>query len=419
MKIADLFVDLDIKGNVKVKDALMGVDTGLQHTAELSMAAKAGILGAVLGLEEISRAAVGSAVDLKNFAGATGLSTGELQKWMYLAKMNDVAGEELASTIKGLQNAQAAMSLGKGVPEGALWFGLDPKNNPVEMFDEIAKKLRAIGSDQKQIGIARSMASTLGISDNMFAMLRAGNLSLAGFRKELVLTAADQKKLLAVDREWNQFWFDIKSASEKMVAQDLAEPIVGAVHIMDDAVQEFGDLVKKVKSLTSEGQKAAGVSKPVPGTAYGAAAGAGILGAGLMMGSNPIGWLGGLLLGASALADVYRGKHGKESLSAMVGKDYDQVGLWQMLNGGPMDKRRSMMNAKPDEDMRTGFEKLVDFMSAMMKAGQPIPINSPAGQGIVNNVNITIGPGVRESTIPSRTATEVVRAMNNLPKGGR
>ncbi len=249
MKIADFFVNIGIKGNATVKNALTEVKGSLSTARDASLGLKAGIFGAVVALEEITRRSVGAAVDLKNFAGATGLSTMELQKWGYWAEVNDIKAESMAETIKGLQSAQSALRLGQNVPAGAVYFGLNQANNPIEMIEEIRKKIRSLGNDQKEIGNARTMAATLGINSDMFAGFRIGTVGFKGLTAEMMLTEKEQEKLLKLNREWHMFWMSIKGITQKTIANDLAIPLSGFVDTMTSAVKGLSELIKGIKDM--------------------------------------------------------------------------------------------------------------------------------------------------------------------------
>lgn len=306
MKIAELFIQLAIKGAGKAKEGLTGVHKALQGARDTSWELKAGIFGAVVALEEITRRAVLSAVDLKNFAGATGLSTLELQKWGYWAEINDVKAENMASTIKGLQAAQSALRLGQGVPAGAVYFGLNQANNPIEMMGEIQKKLRQIGTDQKEIGNARTMAATLGISDDMFAALRIGTVGFAGLRKEMMLTGKEQQELLKLNRQWNDFWLTLKGSSNKTVANDLAGPVTDFVHTLRNAVVEVAELSDKFNKAVGRMGKSDQVKLKAAFEGLALA---------VVAAFAPLGPLiAGIVLLAGALDQIYKYTHGEKSL---------------------------------------------------------------------------------------------------------
>lgn len=318
LKVGEFFVELGIAGAVKTKEAIGSVRSMMKGTRDASFEMKAGIFGAVVALEEITRRSIGAAVDLKNFAGATGLSTDALQKLNYWAEMNDVSAEGMTQTIKGLQAAQSALRLGMGVPAGAVYFGLNQNNNPIEMFAEIHKKLRQIGNDQKEIGNARTMAATLGITDDMFAGLRIGTGNMTGFRRELMLTNREVQSMLEVNRAWKDFWATLKGSTNKAIADDLAKPMVAMTHSLKNAVLELGALAHALERF---------------GT------GAKVIGAGLVAVWAP--WLAGVTAAAFLLDQIYKKTHGQKTIAddaeAKLSKTGGVSGTWDRIKNNKTD----------------------------------------------------------------------------------
>lgn len=248
MTVAELFVKLGIKGNIDVKKALTQTSDSLREGFEGAKKFRLELLAMIVGIEEMSRHAIGTAMDLDTFSNATGLSTAQLQKWGYIAKINNISFDELTGTIKGLQNAQAALRLGKGIPEGALWFGIDPKKNPIEMFAEISKKIRSVSNKPEDIAVARSMAQTLGISDSMFAMFRRGNIGANEFNKNLAITTEEEEKLVNLGRDFTKMWEGIKFDHAKTIAQ-AAGKIELAISAMTAATHAFYIELRGIESL--------------------------------------------------------------------------------------------------------------------------------------------------------------------------
>lgn len=242
--VASLFIDLGVKGGKSVISALSASTNALRSVKNTSIEAKAGIFGALYALEQISSAAVQSAVNLNKFENATGLSAQKLQQWSYWAEINNVKAEEMTSTIKGLQNAQAALALGENVPAGAGYFGLNQNNDPIEMLSEVQKKLKEIGNDQKEIAKARYMASTLGFSDDMFAALRKGTQGFGGLNKNMTLSGKEQQELVELDRTWTKFWLTVRGTTAKGIARG-STPLTAIVDQLKEETVEAGKAVDK------------------------------------------------------------------------------------------------------------------------------------------------------------------------------
>jgi hypothetical protein len=116
--IGELFVNLSIKGTEKTVGALGSVKKGLSEVSSMSLEAKAGILAALYGLERLTAASGAVGTNLTNFTALTGMSAKALQQWQYAARQAGVSGQEMESSLKGVQNSMTNMLLGKGMPEG-------------------------------------------------------------------------------------------------------------------------------------------------------------------------------------------------------------------------------------------------------------------------------------------------------------
>ncbi len=244
MTVAELFVNLGIKGNTKVAQALTTVQGGLEKTAELSFAAKAGIIGAVIAMEELTRKSMEMGADLKNFAIATGLSTDQLQKWNQVAALSGVSTEDLMGDIKNLQKVMVDIMLGKGVPPGFMMLGITPSRDPFKMLDQIREKIKGMPTD-----VARSLTSGL-ISEKMFVMLRSGRGAVAEFAKSMSLSPIEIDKLDKLNQKWATFWLTFKTDWGKIIA-DLSGPIGDVVTILTRATNEFTKIIKELDSVVS------------------------------------------------------------------------------------------------------------------------------------------------------------------------
>lgn len=331
ISLAEFFINLGIKGNVKTKDALAGVHDTLKGARDMSWEMKAGIAAAVIGLEEISRSAVTTAVDLRNFSGATGYSTGELQKWEYWAQKNGLAAGSLEQAFRGLSAAQAAAELGINVPAGFGYFQLDPRMNKDEMISRMQKKLREIGSDPRMIGMARTMFATMGMGgDDVFAALRIGTVGFEGFTKQMRMTTGEVEKLLALHSKWVDFWAELKGGSNKFVANDLAGPIGSFVDQLRNSLNVLESLSAKFHKISSKLNKKE--VRDLQGFFEALGAGAAIL-----LGGPFVAAVGLLVAFAGALDQINKFTHGKDSVIGDLGnamEKFNKAGAGPIKEGG-------------------------------------------------------------------------------------
>lgn len=173
MNIAELFVNLGIKGADKTVSALGSVKKGLGEVSSMSLEAKAGILAAMYGLERMAAVSGATGTGLTNFAALTGLSAKTLQQWQYAARQAGVSGEELTGSLKAVQNSMINMLLGKGAPEGlgivSKAVGFDPKKarDSFYVMEQLQKAAQALPKD-----VGNQVLKSFGISEGTVAAMR-------------------------------------------------------------------------------------------------------------------------------------------------------------------------------------------------------------------------------------------------------
>ncbi len=398
MKVADFFVNIGIKGNVQVKNALSAVHSSLTDAKESSMGLKAGILGAVVALEEITRRSVTSAIDLQNFARATGLSTEELQKWNYWAEINNVKREEMTSTIKNLQSAQAALRLGVGITPGMLYFGLNASHDPLQMINDIQRKFHEIGNDQAKIAEARFMAKDLIGGDTMFGALRSGTVGFSGLTSQMMLTGEEIKKLTDLGKEWVGVWETISGVTQKTVGNNLAKPLTGFVHALRDAVVEIAELTDALS--TAMNRKDFGASNLSTELKL---AGAGMAAAGLIFAPFTT-----ILIGlVAALNDFHKYTHGEQSdffgnLSAIKGLLTNKEPKVSDYLTGPAKE-------KAEADERSKYNDAILNLLSFGFAGKSAQ-EQPAKQG---DINITMHNNIDGVVDPEEIAKHFSTQVEN------
>lgn len=174
MNIGELFVNLGIKGGEKTVGTLGNVKKGLGEVADMSLEAKAGILAALYGLEQMMAKSGAAGTGLTNFAALTGLSAKTLQQWQFAARQAGVAGEDLMGSVKGVQNSMANMLLGKGQPEGLGLVsnavgGLDHKRfrDTFYMMEQLQKAAQRLPKD-----LGNNILKSFGLSEGTIAAMR-------------------------------------------------------------------------------------------------------------------------------------------------------------------------------------------------------------------------------------------------------
>ena len=158
----------------------------------------------------LMRNAMQTSVVFKDFALQTGLSTDGLQKWLYIAKQNDVAGADLIETVKGLQTAAADIALGRGNIAPWQLLGISPSQDPFTILEQLRTKLKGMPE-----GLARSIAQQLGVSDKMFQLLLS---DMGKLEAKYIMNRREQTALIQLNRSWNELTYKVAAFKDKLAA---------------------------------------------------------------------------------------------------------------------------------------------------------------------------------------------------------
>lgn len=234
MKIGDLFISLGFKveGKDKLDDADRSMRTATLKAGALAIAINA-INYAFLRMVDAGRQA---AVEFKNFAAATGLSADELKRWQQAAEINDVSGAEIADTVKNLQKETAEIRLGRGNIAPFQLLGISPTQDPFAILRDLRARIRELPPE-----MARVIAGQMGISDNVFQMLRAANLELDRLDEKYRMTEKEQADLIELNRAWKDLLFSIKAVRDKFAADfaPMLTVITRGLKLLTEGVASF------------------------------------------------------------------------------------------------------------------------------------------------------------------------------------
>lgn len=284
MNIAELFVNLGIKGDDKTTTKLKSVKGGMNDVKSSSIGAKAAILAAFYGLQRLTSASMNAGVAQVQFANLTGLSTKKLQQWQYANKMAGGSAEEVAGTITGMQQAFAQLQLGEGPAKylGLFAEGLEKVN---ESFDEkkmgdvfyTLEKARAFlkGGGSGNIGVDNEIISSLGISPNMLAGMRGGSFDDSVLNRARIVSDGQAKEAQRIKAMWTDLGDTVEKEIGKLntkfggqLVKDLTEVVkqmaflvseviklgnnLGVFDRLSKAIENVGNLANLVQGITKE-----------------------------------------------------------------------------------------------------------------------------------------------------------------------
>jgi hypothetical protein len=228
MKIGDLFIALGFKvtGREQFQDAEKGMHSATLKASALALAVNA-INYAFLRMMDAARA---SAVEMKNFSAATGLSADELKKWQAAGVVNDVQAKEMTTFVEGLQQRVSEIQLGRGNIAPFQMLGVLPSRDTFGMLKQISTALRQLPPD-----IARVAAADLGANEAMVGFLRQQNLQLDSLERHFRMREKDTAALIGFNRAWQDFKFKL-SAARDVLAAAFAPALAGVVKVLTVAV---------------------------------------------------------------------------------------------------------------------------------------------------------------------------------------
>ncbi len=252
MNIAELFVNLGIKGADKTVGALGSVKKGLGEVGSMSIEAKAGILGMMYGLERMMAISGAAGTSLTNFSALTGLSAKGLQQWQYAARQAGVGAEEMTGSIKGVQNSISNMLMGKGAPEGIALVskavgGLDPTKYK-DTFYMMTKLQEAMQKMSPEMG--NIAGKSFGLSEGVIAAMRRNAFTPDMLKKAPTYSDNEVKSLDKSNVAWSNLNNKIQMAFGHFNAKHGETMVADIGKIVDQVLklaESFEHLAEKIK----------------------------------------------------------------------------------------------------------------------------------------------------------------------------
>ena len=170
MTVAELFARIGIKAD----DAQAKRFHSTMKAVKIGMiAATAAAAGVSLAIRKITADAMAGAVAFKQFEVETGASAQELQKWQSVAEQTNQAAESVTSAIKAIVANQNKIKLGQGNISGFQLLGIDPRQDPFKILEELRIKTKGLSDGMKknilaQMGVGVGLLQTLELPREQF-----------------------------------------------------------------------------------------------------------------------------------------------------------------------------------------------------------------------------------------------------------
>lgn len=274
MTIAELFVNLGVKGTDSAGKALSGVKTGLGEVKNMSLEAKAAIIGAVYALERMMSSSAKSGTDLTNFTNLTGLSAQALQEWQYAARQVGVESEDMTGSLKGVQQAMTNMLLGKGAPEGMamlankVGFDATKARDTFYVMQQLQKLAQSVPPD-----VGNNLIKSFGVSEGVIAGMRRNAFTPEVMARAPKYSGGEIEQLDKVNVAWSNLGQKVQMAFGHFTAahglqlvKDIGNITLGVIKLADaltklaDKTKVFEIFSASVDGLTKLMRLAAGES---------------------------------------------------------------------------------------------------------------------------------------------------------------
>lgn len=262
MNIAELVLNLGVKGSDKSASALTSVQKSLKDTSSMALETKVALAGAVYALERLFAASGQRGTDLQNFNTITGISVQRLQQYQYAARQVGASNEEMEGTFKGLQAQMTEVLTNGGAPAGmahvADVLGINISEDDIKEFAKKPEKLLQIlqeyAQKEQDIGLKRKTLGTFsGVTDNIQAGLNKGVFNEPNLAKAPTYSNREVKGLNDSRAAFSDLQNKIEMQVGRFNAAHGQELISGISRIADEIfklVNAFEQLAEKMGLFT-------------------------------------------------------------------------------------------------------------------------------------------------------------------------
>lgn len=251
MNVAELFVNLGIKGSDKTIGAIATTKQGLKDTASISLEAKAGILAAMYALERLFATSGKAGTDLTNFNATVGASVQTLQKYQYAARQVGVSNQAVEGSFRALQVAMTKTLMGEGAPKGLArvaqltgTIGADDLKKFADNPELLIQRLQEYAKRETNKGLRNEVIKSFGIGEDMAAALSRGAFKPEVLQKAPTYSDKEINKLDQANIAWSNLGNKIEMAVGHFNAKHGGE-LVGDISKITEKVLKLAEAFMK------------------------------------------------------------------------------------------------------------------------------------------------------------------------------
>jgi len=424
MTIADLFARIGVKAD----DSQIKRFAGTMKAAKVGMiAVSAAAAATAFAIKKITTEAMASAVALKQFEVETGASAQELQKWQSVAEQTNQSAESVSSAIKSIVANQEKIKLGQGNISGFQLLGIDPRQDPFKILEELRTKTKGLSDGMKknilaQTGVGVGLLQTLNLTRKEFdAMASKAFIISPGAIETLNKTKASMDLAArGIKYMKAQIAVGLSPQIEKLTAKFIEFMKVNEKGIIEGFKKAFTFVEKFTGAIINAGRMINNVVVNTLGWEKAIKALVGVfilLNATLLF--SPIGLItAGIILLVAVLDDLYGYSKGKNSLFGLMMEGIKNSKIMEWIVGF-IEKIKDLYKTLTDT-----FEKVKSFMSDV---GANIQIGTEAqatagfagapSAGLSGMTNIKNTNNITVNNTGDNNAQEIAEKVKNAMQG--
>ena len=170
MQIASLFARIGLKTDEEKAKSFV---RSMGRAKATLIAVGTAVTATSAAIVKVTSDALDAAAAFKQFEVETGASAQELQRWQAVAEQTNSSAEAVSQAIRAITSNQEAIRLGQGNISGFQLLGIDPRQDPFQILEQLRDRTDGLSQAMKrnvlaQMGIGAGLLQTLELSSDQF-----------------------------------------------------------------------------------------------------------------------------------------------------------------------------------------------------------------------------------------------------------
>lgn len=231
IKAGELWIELGVKGADKTLAAFTSIKGGLNDTKEMSLEAKAGILGVFYGIEQLFSASMKAGTALMNMNAYLGTNSKAMQQWGEAAKLGGSSVASVFGAAGSIQKIMTAWKNNQAAPPmlGPALAGMGVSAEELKSHSGdlpwIMDKLRLLSQSKgMDKGRQNDILAKWGLDPTLIGAMRNGQLDPKKLSQIPILSNGEQRSLAGIDQAFGRMELQWQKGFAKMLAQNPGLP---------------------------------------------------------------------------------------------------------------------------------------------------------------------------------------------------